>query len=97
MNDLELIRTLILRRRDLENNISSQIDEGRLYELNEIIDFLKNRVDATLKRQPKLNKIVLYLYYYKLYSWEEIMRIFEIDSNDKEQIEKMFHEDFFQR
>lgn len=95
-NLLMLIRLLIIRRNELQKDISSELDEGRLFELNEIIDLLKDKVDATLKRQPKLNRIVLYLFYYKLYSWEEIMNQFEIDREAIQVIENKFQADFYE-
>ena len=66
MHILEVIRSIVIHRNELQANKYSKEVDVMIYEANYIITLLKNKVDATLKRQPKLNRIILYLYYFKL-------------------------------
>lgn len=96
MHILEVIRSIVIHRNELQTNKYSKEVDVMIYEANYIITLLKSRVDATLKRQPKLNRIVLYLFYYKLYSWEEIMNQFEIEIEDIQIIREKFQDDFYE-
>lgn len=91
---LDAVRTLILYRNQLmdEYKATAYTDYNiQIYTVNALIGTLKFKVADFMNSQPKLNKVVLYLYYLKANSWEKTMNLVGLDESDgKTLMKKIF-------
>lgn len=88
---LDAVRTLVLYRNQLADAYkeTGYTDyKIQIYAVNELIEELESKVADFMNSQPKLNKVVLYLYYLKANSWEKTMNLVGLDESDGKTLKK---------
>lgn len=87
---LEIIRELIIYHNQLI--VSVNADERTIEIISNMIADYREKVNTFLKSQPRVTKIVLYLYYLKALPWKEVQSILGLTESDGEREKKIIAE-----